>query len=199
MAVEVQQSADRLVVEVTWDKDAINGELVKLYCVNPDNGDVSESGLSVNDGTGSVSYPAGYTGKTEVTVYDNHGNADFGVVEVEEGEATTPDDNADLEPTHPIVLPPESGLEPTHPIALPDPHPEHPIVLPPNGIWPSPPEGSVLPEHPIAPGGEGPHPEHPIVIPPEGPGDFYPSHPIVIPPEGGYNPPPGASVPTPQE
>jgi len=179
MAVEVTKSGDRQIVKISWDKSIVTGEVVQLFCVNPDNGDISNSGLSRNDGEGAVSYPLDYSGTTEVTVYDNDGNADFGVIVVgEDGEVEQPEPPP--EPTHPIVLPPDSGLTPEHPIALPDPHPEHPIVLPPLGIWPNPPEGSVGPEHPIAPGGEPPTiwpepgiPTHPIVIPPDPDDDFW--------------------------
>jgi len=170
MAVEVTDSSDRQIVTVGWDKSLLDGELVQLYCVNPDNGDISNSGLSANDGSGQISYPQGYSGTTEVTVYDNHGNADFGIVTVgDNGEIVPPD--PPVYPTHPIVLPPDSPLEPTHPIVLPPdnvepPVPTHPIELPPLGIWPSPPEGQApiidneLPEIPGLP-------SHPIVFPPE--------------------------------
>src|SRR4030095_5211561 len=125
-------------------------------------------GLSANDGSGQISYPAGYSGTTEVTVYDNHGNADFGIVTVgEDGEIVPPEVNVPVFPEHPIVLPPDSPLEPSHPIALPDPAPEHPIVLPPLGIWPQPPEGSVGPDHELP-------------VPPEiWPSPGLPAHPIV--------------------
>jgi hypothetical protein len=209
MAVEATETSDRQVVTVTWDKEVVTGEVVQLYCVNPENGDVSQSGLSANDGEGFVTYPAGYSGSSEVTVYDNDGNADFGVITV--GEAAPPEVNVPVFPTHPIVLPPDSPLEPTHPIVLPPEgeippeegggEPTHPIVLPPLGIWPTPPEGSELPTHPIAL--PDPHPEHPIAPGGEPPSIWpnpgLPTHPIVIPPDLGYNPPPGASVPTPQK
>jgi len=191
MAVEAEKSGDRHIVKVTWDKGIVTGEVVQLFCVNPENGDVSNSGLSRNDGEGAVSYPLGYSGTTEITVYDNDGNADFGLVTVgDDGAVVPPEPGEPPVPTHPIVLPPDSDLKPEHPIALPDPHPEHPIVLPPLGIWPNPPEGSVLPEHPIAPGGEPPTiwpdpglPSHPIVIPPDLDDDFWTGNlpPFVMP------------------
>jgi hypothetical protein len=196
MAVEASGSAERQIVAVTWDKEIVTGEIVQLYCVNPDNGDVSNSGFSRNDGSGYVTYPPGYVGSTEVTVYDNDGNADFGVITVgEDGTVEQPPEvNVPVFPTHPIVLPPETDLHPEHPIVLPpeegggDGEPTHPIVLPPEGIWPNPPEGTApIPEHPIAPGGP----------PPEiWPGPGLPTHPIVLPPfdggydPGGFNPPP---------
>jgi hypothetical protein len=72
-------------------------------------------------------------------------------------------------------LPPDVGIWPNPPEG--SVLPEHPIVLPPDvGIWPNPPEGSVLPEHPIVippdiqEPPEGAHPAHPIYI------DAYPDN-----------------------
>lgn len=168
MAVEATKSGDRQIVKIAWDKSIVTGEVVQLFCVNPENGDISNSGLSANDGEGAVSYPMGYSGSTEITVYDNDGNADFGVITVgEDGEVVPPDPGEPPVPTHPIVLPPDSDLKPEHPIVLPPegetdpPVPTHPIVLPPLGIWPSPPEG------------QAPLPSHPIVIPPTLGDDFW--------------------------
>ena len=172
MAVEATGVSDRQIVTVKWDKSILDGELVQLYCVNPKNSDVSNSGLSANDGSGQISYPAGYSGSTEVTVYDNHGNADFGIVTVgDDGEIVPPEVNVPVFPTHPIVLPPDSPLEPTHPIELPPEgsggEPTHPIELPPLGIWPDP-----------------GHPDHELPEPPEvWPSPGLPAHPIVEPPE----------------
>lgn len=191
MAVEATKSADRQIVKVTWDKEIVTGELVQLFCVNPENGDVSNSGLSRNDGEGAVTYPLGYSGTSEITVYDNDGNSDFGIVTVgEDGEIEPPEVNVPVFPSHPIVLPPDSNLTPEHPIVLPPEggegeggEPSHPIYLPPDGIWPNPPE-STGPEHPIAPGGEGPGPDHELPVPPSiWPDPGLPSHPIVIPPD----------------
>jgi len=50
MAVEAAGSSDRQIVAVTWDKGIVTGEIVQMFCVNPENGDVSNSGLSANDG-----------------------------------------------------------------------------------------------------------------------------------------------------
>ena len=100
MAVEVAQSDSRQIVQITWDKSILDGEIVQLFCANPENGDISQSGLSANDGKGSVSYPEGYSGTTEITVFDNHGNSDFGVITVGDGEVTQPE--PPVEPTVPV-------------------------------------------------------------------------------------------------
>ena len=103
MAVEVNEAlvASRQVVPITWDQSVLDGEVVQLYCANPANGDISNSGLSANDGKGQVSYPLGYVGTTEITVFDNHGNSDFGVIEVGEGD---------------VITQPEPPVEPTVPV-----------------------------------------------------------------------------------
>ena len=136
MAVEQQESADRQIVSFTWDKDVVTGEVVQLRCVNPENGDVSVSGLSRNDGAGFVSYPLGYSGSSEITVSDNDGNQDVGLVTVGEQPATEPPVEGE-EP--PEIWKPEF---PTNPIEIPD--------LPPS-IWG---------------GAEEPFPTPPIVIHP---------------------------------
>jgi hypothetical protein len=188
MAVEVVTTdiSDRQVVPITWDLAVVTGQLAKLYCVNPENGDKSESGISANDGS------------TEITVYDELGNADFGLIVVGEEEITT---DPDAKPEHPIVLPPETDLKP-----------EHPIVLPPEGSGgehpdqglPAP-EGEVDPDYGVDEGTGPLRPTHPIVLP-DNPVDpdygvdegAHPDHelpPVVNFP--GYNPPPGANHPTP--
>lgn len=134
MAVEATQTADRQIVAITWDNErTVTGEVVQLRCVNPENGDVSVSGLSKNDGEGYVTYPLGYSGSTEVTVSDNDGNQDVGLITVGEQE---PPETGEGEP--PEVWKPEF---PTPPIEIPDlpleiwgpgdPRPTPPIVLAP--------------------------------------------------------------------
>jgi hypothetical protein len=121
MAVEPTQgeAVSRQLVQIGWDLETVTGEVVQLRCVNPDNGDVSVSGVSKNDGIGYVSYPLGYAGMTQITVADNDGNSDSGFIEVDgEGNASIPE-----APTPP----PDVPTDPTDP----DAHPEHPIVIPP--------------------------------------------------------------------
>ena len=86
MAVEVVTSeiSDRQVVPITWDTEIVSGQLSKLYCVNPENGDISQSGITKNNGKGTVSFPPGYVGTSEITVSDELGNTDFGVIVVGE-------------------------------------------------------------------------------------------------------------------
>lgn len=148
MAVEVAKSDSRQVVQITWDQTILDGEIVQLFCANPDNGDISQSGLSANDGKGSVSYPQGYSGTTEVTVFDNHGNSDFGVITVGDGEVTQPE--PPVEPTVPVDPGygiPEGGEHPDHTL----PEPEQPV----DPGW-----GIEIDQLPLLP-------THPIVYPPE--------------------------------
>ena len=139
MAVEATESGTRQIVEVTWDESVVSGDAVRLHCVNPDNGDVSVSGVSQNDGRGYVTYPEGYTGSSVITVQDGSGNTDSGTIKVDGGGAETvppgetepvppdlgiwPDPPEGVElPTHPIVIPPDMGFNPP-PSEFP-PHPE---------------------------------------------------------------------------
>ena len=116
MAVEAQASADRQIVKLGWDTGVVTGEVVQLRCTNPENGDVSVSGLSKNDGEGYVTYPVGYSGITHVVVSDNDGNSDQGFIAA--GDAELPGEGE----------PPEVDIPefPTPPIEIPD--------LP-DGIW----------------------------------------------------------------
>lgn len=138
MAIEVQDGATREVVTVSWDMEAINGEFVQVFCVNPDNGDKSNTGIHRNQGSATITYPEGYTGTTEITVLDNHGNTDDAVIAVSPDGAVVID--PDAHPEHPIELPDEP-IEPSPD----DPHVEHPIVIPPPGF--NPPD-SEFPPHP---------------------------------------------------
>lgn len=148
MAVEVNEAAvaSRQVVPITWDQSVLDGEFVQLYCANPENGDISNSGLSANDGKGSVSYPLGYVGTTEITVFDNHGNSDFGVIVVGEGDEITQPEPP-VEPTVPVDPGygiPEGGEHPDHTL----PEPEQPVD-PGWGIEEGSGLGDLLPTHPI--------------------------------------------------
>jgi hypothetical protein len=125
MAVEQQASADRQIVALSWDTERVTGEVVQLRCVNPENGDVSVSGLSKNDGEGYVTYPLGYSGSTFVTVQDNDGNEDSGMISV--GDAEPPEVDIPEFPQPPIEIPdlPDGIWGPT------DPRPTPPIVIAP--------------------------------------------------------------------
>ena len=163
MAVEVAQSDNRQIVQITWDKSVLDGEVVQLFCANPENGDISQSGLSANDGKGSVSYPEGYVGTTEITVFDNHGNSDFGVIEVGEGDVTQPE--PPTEPTVPVD--PGYGV-PEKPV-----DPEYGVD---EGTGPVHPDNTLPePEQPVDPGW-GIDVDSGLI-------DLLPTHPIVYPPE----------------
>ncbi len=79
MAVEI--ALDRKAVEITWDKDALNGNKVEIRCVNPDGGDVSTK-KTANDGRAVVTFPKDYSGKTEVTVSGAGNTVETGTIEV---------------------------------------------------------------------------------------------------------------------
>jgi hypothetical protein len=117
MAVEAGSSDNRQVVEVTWDRDVVTGDAVQLHCMNPDNGDVSNSGISQNDGRGYVSFPPGYSGKCVITVIDGSQNEDTGTISVDGESAET--------------VPPTEGEDPPQIWGPNDPRPDVPIELPP--------------------------------------------------------------------
>lgn len=165
MAVEINEAAiaSRQVVPITWDQGILDGEVVQLFCANPENGDISNSGLSANDGKGSVSYPLGYVGTTEITVFDNHGNSDFGVIQIGEGDEITQ---------------PEPPVEPTVPV-----DPNYGIDIPVDPGY-----GVDEGTGPVKPDQSLPEPEQPVDPNwgiEEGSGliDLLPTHPIVYPPE----------------
>jgi hypothetical protein len=79
MAVEAV--LDRKAVEITWDKDAVKGNKVTIRCFNPEGGDVSTK-TSVNDGRAVVTFPADYSGVTEVTVTGAGHSSDTGSITV---------------------------------------------------------------------------------------------------------------------
>ena len=79
MAVEL--SNDRKAVEITWDASALSGKKVTIKCVNPDGGDVSTR-KTENDGKAVITFPAGYSGETHVTVTDMGGREETGTIEV---------------------------------------------------------------------------------------------------------------------
>lgn len=81
MSVEI--SLDREAVELTYDKDAVEGDTIDVRAVNPDDGDVSTRNGLQNDGRFTWTYPKGYAGTTEFTVSGSDGGEDTGTVEVD--------------------------------------------------------------------------------------------------------------------
>lgn len=79
MAVEL--SLDRKAVEITWDKDALNGKKVEIRCVNPDNMDVSTK-TTANDGRAVITFPKEYSGETVVYVSGAGSTVETGTIEV---------------------------------------------------------------------------------------------------------------------
>lgn len=81
MAVEADttEGGGRKAVNITWDKDALNGDTVDLRSESGD--DVSTRPGIPNDGAAVVTYPEGYHGTSHITITDADGN-------VEEGDIT---------------------------------------------------------------------------------------------------------------
>lgn len=79
MAVEL--ALDRKAVEITWDKNALNGNKVEIRCVNPENLDVSTK-KTANDGRAVVTFPKDYSGETVVYVTGAGNTVETGKIEV---------------------------------------------------------------------------------------------------------------------
>lgn len=130
----------KLAVNLSYDVDAAEGELARVFCENTETGGVSNGNWGKNDGFAVITYPQGYEGVTKVTIQGNHGGTDSGTIEIADGQAVVVVEGAS--PEHPIELPgdlPEGPFDP-------DAHPEHPIVLPPDGFWgPTDPRPGQLP------------------------------------------------------
>lgn len=77
----VTVNLERKAVEILWDADACEGDTVEIRCVNPDGGDVSTRETE-NDGHATITFPADYTGSTEVTVTGSDGGSDTGTISV---------------------------------------------------------------------------------------------------------------------
>lgn len=88
MAVEV--FSERKAVVLSWIAGEYTGP-VSLHLTNPDTGEVSSTELVTNPGYAAVTYPADYSGTTDVTVIDDSGNVlDEGSITV--GNAVASDD-----------------------------------------------------------------------------------------------------------
>jgi hypothetical protein len=79
----VQIDLSRKAYVLSYDADLVDGETADLRCTNPaDLSDVSTRDGFANDGNVLVSFPAGYSGETQVTVTGSDGGEDEGTVEV---------------------------------------------------------------------------------------------------------------------
>jgi hypothetical protein len=138
MALEV--AGVKKAVNLSWDVNAVGGELCRLIARNEETGAVSNTNWSGNDGFGVLTYPLDYEGTTTVLVEGTGGGTESGTVKISATGAEIVEDGGG-EP----VEPPDTG-EPPDPN---EPHPEHPI-------WD---ESLPHPSHPIEMPGEEPHPE----------------------------------------
>lgn len=81
----VEINVDRQAVEITWDKDLVDGDTVSIRSENPDavNDDDRVSTRNAdNDGRAVLTYPADYHGSSEVTVTGSDGGEDTGTISV---------------------------------------------------------------------------------------------------------------------
>lgn len=78
MGVEVD--TERKAVNVRWDSEALSGETVDLKAESND--DVSTRPGIPNDGYAVVTFPAGYSGESHITITDADGNVEEGTISV---------------------------------------------------------------------------------------------------------------------
>lgn len=76
----VEKDVERQAVNLKWDAEAV-GANAYARCENPDTGDVSTTDNLGDDGYGVVTFPADYSGTTDVTVTGDDGS-DTGTIEV---------------------------------------------------------------------------------------------------------------------
>lgn len=78
MAVSIDSS--RKAINIAWDVDALEGEFVDLKAQNAD--DISIRSDLKNDGYAVVTFPADFVGSSSITITDENGNSESGVIEV---------------------------------------------------------------------------------------------------------------------
>lgn len=81
MTVEV--STDRTAYVLSYDVDLVEGDTADIRCTNPnDLEDISTRDGFDNDGNVLISFPAGYSGETNVVVTGSDGGEDTGTIQV---------------------------------------------------------------------------------------------------------------------
>jgi hypothetical protein len=81
--VTVVISSDRKAVVLSYDLDMVDGDFADLRCTNPaDLSDVSTRDGVENDGNVLVSFPADYSGETNVVITGSDGGEDTGTIQV---------------------------------------------------------------------------------------------------------------------
>jgi len=79
--MSVELDLTRKAVQISWDNTLTFGETVQIRLTNTDNDDVSEA-VGPNSGLHVVTYPADYSGDTQVVVTGDEGGEDDGVISV---------------------------------------------------------------------------------------------------------------------
>lgn len=116
MALEV--ASVKKAVNLSWDVNAVGGEICRLVARNEETGAISNTNWSKNDGFGVLTYPLDYEGTTKVLVEGTQGGTEVGTVKISAGSAEiVPDEGEEITPPDPE---PEPGPE--------DPDPEPPVV-----------------------------------------------------------------------
>jgi hypothetical protein len=79
--LSVEKDLTRKAVQISWDCELTFGDEVDIRLTNPDNDDVSEA-TGPNSGQHVITYPADYTGETQVVVTGSEGGEDDGWITV---------------------------------------------------------------------------------------------------------------------
>jgi hypothetical protein len=80
MAVELFNDGDRKFAVISWDKDAVQGDVVDIATAN---GDDRSGRLGVkNDGLAVLTYPLDFVGSTDVTVTGVDGGSETGTISI---------------------------------------------------------------------------------------------------------------------
>jgi hypothetical protein len=112
MAVEV--AGVKKAVNLSWDTNAVGGELCRLVARNEETGAISNTNWSRNDGFGVLTYPLDYAGTTTVLVEGTGGGTEHATIEITADGASVVADTG--EPVDPPDPEPEPGPDEPDPV-----------------------------------------------------------------------------------
>jgi hypothetical protein len=117
MTVQAAKLVNRDVYGITYEGASGEG-IVQVRMQNPETGDISTT-QTVNDGSFTVTVGTDYEGTSDIEIVDDGGHTvDSGTIVFggEDLPEAPPDQENDLRPSHPIVIPtpPPDVVEPPH-------------------------------------------------------------------------------------
>lgn len=96
--MSVQVAGVKKAVNLSWDVDAVNGNLCRLVARNEQTGAISNTNWSRNDGFGVLTYPLDYEGTTKVLVEGIDGGAETATIQITaSGAQVVPDEGEPVE------------------------------------------------------------------------------------------------------